>query len=352
VPDKDPADGIAAAAFDLADRVRKLTLELQTTKGGLEETSRQLNDVSQNRDKIQRHLREAEQLAQDRGRLNEILERDVNTWKRKAEAVRLDPVEQENARLRLRVGSLEKDMEERVEQVAHHRQDAAQWKQLAEDRDRDIIAAAETHATAAKNLQKEIDDLLQRITKLEEITDFRKREHAELYVANNHNLSEAVEWKQKAKTLQQQVIDLTKERDVYEVTLSNRVESYFETDVLNAVAKKMHKIADDHGFHEGYEKFPTVAGLVDDRFGEWIANLHGEVSELWEAFRKDTWHMLCDKQINGVSIGLTCAEEEFADTIIRAMESAVSMNINIGKAIYVKANYNNQRAYRHGNKKA
>lgn len=352
MPDKDPADGIAAAAFDLADRVRKLTLELQTTKGGLEETSRQLNDVSQNRDKIQRHLREAEQLAQDRGRLNEILERDVNTWKRKAEAVRLDPLEQENTALKLRVRAQEKDleakavaMEEKQTALEHHKRDALQWKSLAEDRD--LIAAAETHSTAVDRLQSQVYTLERNLADKESLIDYRKREHAELYEANNHNLSEAVEWKQKALTLQQQVVDLTKERDTYEVTLSNRVESYFDY-----VSKGMYQIAKDHGFHEGDEKFPTIAELVSHRMSEYVANIHGEVSELWEAYRKDEWHKPCDKKINGQPIGLTCAEEELADISIRAMDVSVAMNINLGRAIRIKANYNKQRPYKHGGKKA
>lgn len=123
-------------------------------------------------------------------------------------------------------------------------------------------------------------------------------------------------------------------------------------DYINELASSMYSIAEEHGFHEGDEKFLTVAELVDARMSTYVANIHGEVSELWEAFRKDAWWKPCDKQINGISIGLTWAEEELADIVIRCMDTAWAMNIKLGKAIQTKANYNEQRSYKHGGKKA
>lgn len=212
---------------------------------------------------------------------------DRDVWKRKARAIRLDPAEQENESLKLKVRSLEKDLESKAV--------------VLEDR----------------------------MTQIE------------------HLRQEVVEWRQKAGNLDRQLCDTVKERDVYEVTLSNRVESYFDY-----VSKSMYQIAKDHGFHEGDEKFPTIAELVSHRMSEYVANIHGEVSELWEAYRKDEWHKPCDKKINGKPIGLTGAEEELADISIRAMDVSVAMNINLGRAIRIKSEYNKQRPYKHGGKKA
>jgi NTP pyrophosphatase (non-canonical NTP hydrolase) len=49
---------------------------------------------------------------------------------------------------------------------------------------------------------------------------------------------------------------------------------------------------------------------------------------------------------------LTSAEEELADIIIRTLDTAASMNINIAKALAVKHAYNVSRPYKHGGKKA
>lgn len=110
---------------------------------------------------------------------------------------------------------------------------------------------------------------------------------------------------------------------------------------LSAVALHVYKVAQDSGFHENDED------LENGRFGEFCANLHGEVSELWEAFRKGTLKKKCDKPIP-----LTCAAEELADIIIRAMDTAVTLGIDIGEAIAGKDHYNQTRPFKHGGKKA
>jgi NTP pyrophosphatase (non-canonical NTP hydrolase) len=96
--------------------------------------------------------------------------------------------------------------------------------------------------------------------------------------------------------------------------------------------------AEDHGFHdEGVNNDPP----------SWVANLHGEVSELWEAYRRDKLNEQCDKPVK-----LTCAEEELADIMIRTMDVAVQMGIDIEQAVKVKHEYNVGRPYRHGGKRA
>lgn len=109
---------------------------------------------------------------------------------------------------------------------------------------------------------------------------------------------------------------------------------------ITRIAACMYKIASDHGFHEN-----DGEELSTGRLGEFIANLHGECSELWESARKGTLAQPCDKHID-----LSNAEEELADIVIRAMDMAHAMGINLGAAIAEKADYNRQRPYKHGKK--
>jgi len=95
----------------------------------------------------------------------------------------------------------------------------------------------------------------------------------------------------------------------------------------------------EHGFHqEG----------VNNAAPSWCANLHGEISELWEAYRKGTLDKPCDKKVE-----LTCAEEELADIIIRTLDIAWQLGrIDVDKAVRLKHEYNRGRPYLHGGKKA
>ena len=77
----------------------------------------------------------------------------------------------------------------------------------------------------------------------------------------------------------------------------------------------------------------TVAQSRED-LATFTANLHGEVSELWEAYRGGKLHEPCDKAEQMRAAGLlvlTCAEEELADIIIRALDTARALNVDIGK---------------------
>ena len=110
---------------------------------------------------------------------------------------------------------------------------------------------------------------------------------------------------------------------------------------LSAIARHVYRVSQISGFHENDED------LEKGRFGDFCANLHGEVSELWEAYRKGTLKKKCDKPIP-----LSCAAEELADIIIRLMDTAVTLGIDIGEAIKIKDEYNQTRPYKHGDKKA
>lgn len=110
----------------------------------------------------------------------------------------------------------------------------------------------------------------------------------------------------------------------------------------NAVAK---------GFHDDDARETDIQRLA--RFG---INIHAEVSELWEAARKDKLHSPCDKDafvqdLSG-SRTLTCAEEELADIVIRALDTAAAMGLRIGDAIKAKHEFNLTRPHKHGGKLA
>lgn len=108
--------------------------------------------------------------------------------------------------------------------------------------------------------------------------------------------------------------------------------------------------AKDRGFHQSEDNDEDISN-----FGDYTANLHSEVSELWEAYRKRKLFSPCDKANEMQSHNLpalTCAEEEIADILIRALDTAARLKINVAKAVYYKMLFNRTRSFRHGNKLA
>lgn len=117
---------------------------------------------------------------------------------------------------------------------------------------------------------------------------------------------------------------------------------------LNTIAKIVHENAVAHGFHS--------INTSEDRFVEQTCNnLHDEISELHEAWRKGNLRQACDKSEKMNQLGLaqmTCLEEELADIIIRALDTAVRLEVDIEAAVLNKHKYNVTRPYRHGDKKS
>lgn len=113
-------------------------------------------------------------------------------------------------------------------------------------------------------------------------------------------------------------------------------------DQLNVLGKEFYATAKSKGFHD--EPVPWAV---------MIANIHGETSELWEAFRNQTLNKLCDKSEKMIANDiepLTCAEEELADILIRVLDTAEEYNIDIGRAVYLKAEFNKTRSHKNGGK--
>lgn len=112
---------------------------------------------------------------------------------------------------------------------------------------------------------------------------------------------------------------------------------------LSQWAEAVHSLAVAKGWHE--------EGASDARVPQFVANLHGECSELWEAYRAGKLRAPCDKAAK-MGEPLTCIEEELADIVIRAFDMACLLGVDIERAIAVKHAFNSTRAYRHGGKVA
>ena len=86
-----------------------------------------------------------------------------------------------------------------------------------------------------------------------------------------------------------------------------------------------------------------------------VANQTGEDSEFWEAYRGGTLYKPCNKAQKMVDMGLpglTCAEEEIADIIIRALDMSEAYGVDIAKAVATKIAFNASRPKLHGGKLA
>lgn len=128
-------------------------------------------------------------------------------------------------------------------------------------------------------------------------------------------------------------------RDVFSDTFPPMNETHKTS--LNELSKLAYQNAVDKGFHDDdYEK-STV-----ELYAKWTANIHGEVSELWEAARKGDLNKPCDKA--GNEYFLTCEQEELADIIIRVLDTAGARSIDIGRAVQLKMAYNATRPHMHG----
>lgn len=117
---------------------------------------------------------------------------------------------------------------------------------------------------------------------------------------------------------------------------------------LNNFSKFCYNEAKDRGFHESG---PIAPPYHDDKIQSFTANLHEEISEFHSAWRNKQLDKPCDKAAKMAEHKipvLTCAEEELADIVIRAMDTAATMGIDIERAIRGKILYNRTRAHRNG----
>ncbi len=105
---------------------------------------------------------------------------------------------------------------------------------------------------------------------------------------------------------------------------------------LNEIADAVHENAVEKGFHPREENERQF-------MANQCNNLHGEVTELWDAYRAGKEDAPCDK-----SIDLSCKEEELADLVIRALDISRRLNIDILNCVLIKHSYNLTREHKHG----
>lgn len=145
--------------------------------------------------------------------------------------------------------------------------------------------------------------------------------------------------------------------------------SMFETvrilEALETLRDACHKNSVDHGFWDEGVKL-SINDLGDEivekpwNMGEKIALIHSELSEMLEAHRKNAGDSEKDIRIATQTINetglpllsrrITAIEEEVADVLIRMLDLCGKLDIDVGRVVLAKMEYNQSRPHLHGRK--
>lgn len=95
-------------------------------------------------------------------------------------------------------------------------------------------------------------------------------------------------------------------------------------------------LAHETATNTGWYNDPKTGDAIERNFGEVVALMHSELSEALEADRKD---LMDDKLPHRKGV-----EVEFADCIIRILDTAASLGLDVPGAVIEKNRYNRERA--------
>lgn len=109
-----------------------------------------------------------------------------------------------------------------------------------------------------------------------------------------------------------------------------------EEDLAIRGLRAAQAIAHSTATNAGWYLDPATGKPVERNFGEVVALMHSELSEALEAHRKN---LMDDKLPDRSGI-----EVEFADCIIRILDTAAAMGLDVPGAVIAKNRYNRTRA--------
>lgn len=110
---------------------------------------------------------------------------------------------------------------------------------------------------------------------------------------------------------------------------------------FKTLQQKVHSTARESGWYGG-----ELGERSDLRIASMIALVHSELSEALEELRQGRKHLSITEE--GKPGGFP---SELADVVIRVMDMAEWLGIDLEQVIVIKNKYNQTRSYRHGNKK-
>lgn len=109
-----------------------------------------------------------------------------------------------------------------------------------------------------------------------------------------------------------------------------------EEDLAIRGLRAAQAIAHATATNAGWYRDPATGKPIERNFGEVVALMHSELSEALEAHRKN---LMDDKLPDRSGI-----EVEFADCIIRILDTAAAMGLDVPGAVIAKSRYNRTRA--------